>query len=82
MTKVVGLILGYFIMAGPYYMVLDEFNSILAAESDATLNTFISWVYPAFFYGYPSIVVFGVIWIILGLYNEIRRKYYATEVAY
>ena len=79
--KVVGLILGYFLLAGPYYTILDELYNICAAEADATLNTFIAWVYPTCYYGYPSVVVFGVIWSIVGLYREIRRKYYASEEA-
>ena len=77
--KVVGLIFGYFILAGPYYTILDELYNIAATEADATLNTFIAWVYPTFYYGYPSVVVFGVIWTIVGLYREIRSRYYETE---
>jgi len=80
--KVVGLIFGYFILAGPYYTILDEMYNIAAAETDTTLNTFIAWVYPTFYYGYPSIVVFGVIWTIVGLYREITRRYYSTEEVY
>lgn len=77
--KVVGLIFGYFVLAGPYYTVLDEFYNIAVAEGDAALNTFIAWVYPTCYYGYPSVVVFGIVWTIVGLYREIRRRYYATE---
>jgi len=80
--KVVGLIFGYFILAGPYYTILDEMYNIAAAEADTTLNTFIAWVYPTFYYGYPSVVIFGVIWTIVGLYREITRRYYATDESY
>ena len=81
-TKVVGLILGYFLLAGPYYTILDELYDICATEADATLNTFIAWVYPTCYYGYPSVVVFGIIWSIVGLYREIGRKYYSTAESY
>ena len=80
--KVVGLILGYFLLAGPYYTILDELYDICAAEADATLNTFIAWVYPTCYYGYPSIVVFGIIWAVVGLYREIRLRRYRTEEVY
>jgi len=80
--KVVGLILGYFLLAGPYYTILDVLYDIAAAEGDATLNTFIAWVYPTCYYGYPSVVVFGIVWTIVGLYREIRRQYYASEEVY
>ena len=80
--NIVILIVGYFILAGPYYTVLNEVNDICAAEGDATLNTFIAWVYPTFYYGYPSVVVFGIIWVIVGLYRDLRHKYYASEGVY
>lgn len=80
--NVVILLMGYFVLAGPYYTILNEFYDIAAAEGDATLNTFIAWVYPTFYYGYPSVVVFGVIIVVLNLYRELRQKYYATEEAY
>lgn len=80
--KILGLIFGYFILAGPYYTILDELYDICAAEADATLNTFIAWVYPTAYYGYPSVVVFGVLWSIIGLYRSLRRKYYSTEEVY
>ena len=78
-VKIVGLLLGFFVVGGAFYTVLDEFNDIAIAEGDPALNTFISWVYPAFYYGYPAVVVFSIILIVLWLYKQIRSKYYATE---
>lgn len=74
-----GLIVGYFILAGPYYTIIDEFRDICLSYGDATMNTFIAWAYPVFYYGLPSVVVFGILVVALSLYTAIRRRYYSTE---
>jgi len=74
-----GLLFGFFVLAGPYYILLDTLYDIAAAEGDPTLNTFIAWVYPTFYYGYPAVVIFGLILSTLWLYKKIRSRYYATE---
>lgn len=76
---VFGLMMAFFVLAGPYYTLLDELNDIAAAEADPTMNTFIAWVYPAFYYGFPATIIFGIIITILWLYKKIRNRYYATE---
>ena len=77
--KEVALIVGFFVTAGPYYTILDEVFDIATDTGGTELNAFISWAYGAFYYGYPSVVIFGIVFILYGFIMEIRRKYYATE---
>lgn len=81
-AKVVGLILGYFVLAGPYYTILDELFTVCTDTGGAALLTFIAWAYPVAYYGYPSVVTFGIIWTIYCFYAELREKDYATEEVY
>ena len=73
------LMVMFFFLAPAYYTVLDAMYALALAEGDATLSTFSYWIYQAFFWGYPSLVVFGLMMVVLGMVNRLRRKYYATE---
>ena len=76
---VVGLIVGFFLIAGPYYTILDNMYDLAVAEGDPTLNAFAGWVYQAFYWGFPSVTVFAILMAVVSLYNVLRRRYYATE---
>jgi hypothetical protein len=79
--KIVALIVGFFITAGPYYTMLDELFNVATDTGGTELNAFLSWAYGAFYYGYPSVIVFGIVFIMYGFLMELRRRYYATEEA-
>lgn len=76
---VVGLTVGFFLMAGPYYTILDNMYDMAVAEGDPTLNAFVGWVYQAFYWGFPSVTVFAILVAVMSLFNALRRKYYSTE---
>lgn len=77
--QVVALILGFFLIAGPYYTLLDNMYNIALAEGDATLSSFVGWVYWAFYWGFPSVTVFAILVVVMSLFNALRRRYYASE---
>lgn len=77
--KIVALIVGFFITAGPYYTMLDELFTVASDTGGTELNAFLSWSYGAFYYGYPSVVIFGVLFIFYAYIMELRQRYYATE---
>jgi len=78
-TQVTVIIVGFFILAGPYYTILDTMYDIAVAEGDPTLSAFVGWVYWAFYWGFPSASVFAILVIIMVTWNALRRRYYATE---
>jgi len=69
----------FFLFAPAYYTILDTMYALALAEGDPTLNAFVYWIYQMFYWGYPSLVVFALLMIVLGMFNRLRRKYYATE---
>lgn len=74
--------IGFFLLAGPYYMIITSFRDICLAEGNPTMNTFIAWSFEVFYWGYPSVYVFGIIMLVVYSYRELRRRYYSTEEAY
>jgi hypothetical protein len=78
-VKVTGFILGYFVLAGPYYTILNTMFGVCTDAGGTELLGFIAWSYDVCYYGYPSVVVFGILWTVLSFYMEIRRRYYATD---
>ena len=79
MWRIFALLIIYFIMGPAYYMILDALYDQAVATGGTGLTTFIAWVYPMFYLGFPTLIVLGVIFVVLGFYGELRRKYYATE---
>lgn len=82
MLTVTGLILQFFVFAGPYYTVLDSMAGAATDQGFAELNTLVSWTYWVFYYGYPSITVLGIIASMGYLFMAVRRRYYSTEEYY
>jgi len=80
--KVTLLIVGYLITAGPYYTTLDAFRDTCVSNGGAELLTLVSWVYGTFYYGYPSVIVFGIVFVFYSFIMKLRRRYYATEEVY
>lgn len=81
-AKVGGLIIGYFLTAGIYYNIIDSFIDMLTSEGGAELLGFIAWVEPVFFYAYPAVIVFGILWTVAAFYMKLRERYYASEEVY
>ena len=73
------LLITYFTTGPAYYMVLDALRDQALVNGGAGLTVFLAWAYPAFYYGFPTIIVLGIIFILLGFYGSLRRRYYATE---
>lgn len=82
MIRVTGFILVYAVLAGPYYHLLDSLYGAATGRGIAALSTWAQWVYWSFYWGFPSVMVFGVIASIAYLYLVVRRRYYSTEEVY
>ena len=79
MWRIASLLLVYFAIGPAFYSILDAMNDQAVLNGGAELTTFIAWVYPTFYYGFPTLIVLGIIFTIVGFYGQLRRKYYATE---
>lgn len=82
MLRVTGFILVFFTLGGTYYNLLDAMYDTATGMGDAALSSWAEWVYWSFYYGFPSLMVFGIIASIVYLYLLVRRRYYSTEEAY
>ena len=82
MLRVTGFILVFFLLGGPYYHLLNSMFDMATGMGNATLSAWSLWVYWSFYYGFPSLMVFGIIASIVYLYLVVRRKYYSTEEVY
>jgi len=82
MLRVTGFILVYAIMAGPYYYLLDSLYGAATDQGIAALSAWSQWVYWSFYWGFPSVMVFGVLASIVYLFLVVRRRYYSTEEVY
>ena len=79
MWRIASLLLVYFAIGPAVYTVLDAMNDQAIANGGAGLTAFIAYAYPMFYYGFPTIIVLGIVFVLVGFYGELRRKYYATE---
>ena len=79
MGRIFTLLLIYFTIGPAYYTVLDALYDQAVVNGGAGLTIFIAWMYPTMRYGFPTLIVLGVIFVIIGFYGQLRRKYYATE---
>lgn len=79
MWRIFSLLIIYFVLGPAYYGILNAMYAQAVANGGTSLTTFIAWIYPMFYYGFPSLIVLGVIFVVLGFYRELRQKYYATE---
>jgi hypothetical protein len=77
--RITGLLLVYFVTAPAYYGMLDALFNATSDIGGADLTGWAQWVYLSFYYGYPSLFVFGCIISVLYLYLLVRRRYYSTE---
>ena len=82
MLRVTSFILVYALLAGPYYYLLDSLYDTAAGQGISALSTWAQWVYWSFYWGFPSIMVFGVIASIVYLFLVVTKRYYATEEVY
>ena len=79
MWRIASLLIVYFVMGPAVYSILDAMNNQAIANGGAGITVFIAYAYPMFYYGFPTIIVLGIVFVIVGFYGELRRKYYATE---
>jgi len=79
MWRLAALFITYFAIGPAYYSVLDALYDQAVLNGGTGLTIFIAWSYPMFWFGFPTLIVLGVIFTIVGFYGALRRKYYATE---
>lgn len=79
MGRIFTLLLIYFTIGPAYYSILDALHDQAVANGGSGLTIFIAWMYPTMYYGFPTLIVLGIIFSIIGFYGTLRRKYYATE---
>ena len=80
--RVTSFIMGFFLLGGPYYTLLDNFYSVATSQGIAALTTWSLGVYWMFYYGFPSVMVLGVVGSIAYAFMMNRKRYYATEEAF
>ena len=79
MLRVTGFILSFFFMGGPYYLLLDSMYVAATGRGIADLATWSGWVYQMFYYGFPSVMVFGIIASIVYMFMVLRKRYFASD---
>jgi len=79
MWRIASLLITYFVIGPAYYGILDAMYDQAVLNGGTGLTIFIAWSYPMFYFGFPTIIVIGIIFAIVGFYGQLRRKYYATE---
>ena len=79
MWRIASLLITYFVIGPAYYGILDAMYDKAVLNGGTGLTIFIAWSYPMFYFGFPTIIVIGIIFVIVGFYGQLRRKYYATE---
>lgn len=80
--RVTAFILVFALLGGPYYHLLNAMYDTAVGQGDAALTAWAQWVYWAFYYGFPSLMAFGIIVSIVYLFLVSGRRYYATEEVY
>ena len=80
--RVTGFALGLFFLGGPYYHLLDAMFDSATGMGNVELTAWSTWVYWMFYYGYPSIMVFGMIVSIAYMFLVLRKRYWASEEVY
>ena len=78
MWRIASLIITYFTIGPAYYGVLDAMRDQAVLNGGSELTTFIAWVYPMFYLGFPTLIVLGIIFTLVGFYGQLRRKFFAT----
>ena len=79
MWRIAILVITYFAIGPAYYGVLNALYAQALVNGGTGLTVFVAWSYPMFYYGFPTILVLGIIFIIVGFYGKLRNRYYATE---
>ena len=82
MMRVTGFMLAFFFLGGPYYTILDTMFNAATDQGIADLTTYATWVYWAYYYGFPSLMVFGIIISVVYMFLMLRRRYFSSEEAY
>ena len=78
MWRIAMLLITYFAIGPAYYGVLDAMHAQAVLNGGAELTTFIAWVYPMFYLGFPTLIVLGIIFTLVGFYGQLRKKFFAT----
>jgi len=78
MWRIAILIMTYFTTGPAYYGVLDALYAQAVANGGTELTVFIAWSYPMFYFGFPTVIVLGIVFVLVGFYGELRRRYYST----
>ena len=78
MWRIATLIITYFTIGPAYYGVLDAMRDQAVLNGGAELTTFIAWVYPMFYLGFPTLIVLGIVFTLVGFYGQLRSKFFAT----
>ena len=79
MWRIAILLITYFTIGPAYYGVLNALYDQAVLNGGTGLTTFIAWIYPMFYFGFPTLIVLGIIFVIVGFYGQLRRRYYAVE---
>ena len=79
MIRVTGFILTFFFMGGPYYLLLDELFGAATGRGITDLTTWATWIYQMFYYGFPSIMVFGILASVIYMFMVLRKRYFASD---
>ena len=82
MLRVTGFMLAFFFLGGPYYTLLDSMFSASTGMGNANTTTFSTWVYWAYYYAFPSLMVFGILLSVVYLFLMLRRRYWSSEEGY
>lgn len=80
--RVSAFIITFFIIGGPYYHLLNSLYDAASGQGIARLNTWSLWVYNMFYYGFPALMVFGIILSIAYMFLVLRRRYWSSEEVY
>ena len=82
MLRVTGFMLAFFFLGGPYYTLLDTMFDAAIGQGIADVTTFSTWVYWAYYYAFPSLMVFGIIISVVYMFLMLRKRYYSSEEGY
>jgi len=82
MMRVTSFILTFFFLGGPYYYILDNMLAAAVGRGIPALTTWSGLIYQMFYYGFPTLNVFGVIASIVYMFLVVRRRYYSTDEVY
>lgn len=78
MWRIAVLLMTYFTIGPAYYGVLDAMFDQAVLNGGAELTVFIAWAHPTFYLGFPTLIVLGIVFTLVGFYGELRKKFFST----